>query len=237
VADAGDGRHRTKQEAVVARLRDAILDEELAPGQWLRLRDLARMLGTSTMPIREALQVLASEGLVTLSPHRGAQVAPLSAEELEELFMARLGLDGLAARLGAQHVSDAELARMRALVEEMERAIAADDIARFLELDNTFHALHFGASRRPSLLRRIERLHKSCGRYDLRARILLADTEATRRFHADLIAACAAHDGVLAEQIIRQDIEATIAYIRQHVLGAPEVGTASAVTTNHRARA
>src|SRR5262245_24057043 len=99
--DGESNGYRTKQEIVVTRLRDAILEERLVPGQWLRLRDLAQMLGTSTMPIREALQVLASEGLVTQLPHRGAQVAPLNAEEVEELYMARLGLEGLAARLGA----------------------------------------------------------------------------------------------------------------------------------------
>src|SRR5688572_28296609 len=128
---SGGGRaehqYRTKQEIVVERLRDAILEEELRPGEWLRLRDMAELLGTSTMPIREALQTLAADGLVVLSPHRGAQVPPLTAEELEELYMARLGLEGLAARLAAANVTAEELAHLRVLLREMDAAVAAGD--------------------------------------------------------------------------------------------------------------
>src|SRR5229473_3541289 len=131
--------YSTKQGLVVERLRTAIFDEELQPGARLRLRDLAVLLETSTMPVREALQVLAAEGLVTLYPHRGAQVAPLSVDELEELYMARLGLEGLAARLGAEQVQSAELERLRELVPALEQAVVDADIDRFLALDTEFH--------------------------------------------------------------------------------------------------
>ena len=209
--------YRTKQEIVASRLRDAILEEELAPGQWLRLRDLAEMLGTSTMPVREALQLLASEGLVVPSPHRGAQVAPLTAEELEELYMARLGLEGLAARLAALNVEEHELGRMRELLHAMEAAIESGDAAGFLKLDTEFHAIHHRACGRPRLVQRIDSLRKLCNRYLRRARLSLADTEATRRFHRDLLGAFERRDSALAEQIVRQDIDFAVAYMRQYI--------------------
>ena len=208
----------TKQGIVVERLRSAILDEELQPGQRLRLRDLAELLETSTMPIREALQVLAAEGLVQLHPYRGAQVTPLSTEELEELYMARLGLEGLAARLGAVNMRPGELEHLRQLLPVLEQTASAGDLARFLLLDIEFHETQFRASRRPRLVARIDQLRRSCNRYVKRARIAILDEEGTRRLHRALVDACAAGDGALAEQIMRSDIDAAVSSIRPHTL-------------------
>ena len=215
--DAVAPAYRTKQEIVVDRLRDAILEERLAPGQWLRLRDLAELLGTSTMPIREALQLLASDGLVLLTPHRGAQVAPLSVEELEELYMARLGLEGLAARLAAAHLDASALGRMRALLQQMEAAIEAGQTERFLALDDEFHAIHRRGCGRPSLARRVERLVRLCHRYTRRARRLLADTAATREYHRALLAAFEARDGARAEQVVRRDLDFAAGTMRHYL--------------------
>jgi DNA-binding GntR family transcriptional regulator len=209
--------YRTKQEIVAERLRNAILTERYAPGEWLRLRDLATMLGTSTMPIREALQLLASEGLVVLSPHRGAQVSPLTADELEELYMARLGLEGLAARLGAAEIGSADLGRMHDLLREMDAAIEAHDSERFLRLDLEFHTILYRSCGRPSLVQRMDNLYKLCYRYMRRARVLFADTEYTTHFHQDLIEAFERRDSARAEQIVRQDLDFTVSYMRQYM--------------------
>ncbi len=233
-------QYQTKQELVVSRLRDAILAEEFEPGQWLRLRDLAQTFGTSTMPIREALQILASEGLVIVSPHRGAQVAPLTAEELEELYMARLGLEGLAARLGAANVDDQALGQMRDLLLVMYAAVVAGDTATFLQHDMEFHTILYRLCGRPRLIQRMENLYKLCYRYMRRARVSFADTEYTRHFHTDLFGALETRDSVRAEQIVRQDLEVTVAYMRQHILTAPPTPQDGAVifsmTAGHRAK-
>ena len=194
------------------------MQEDLKPGQWLRLRDLAQLLETSTMPIREALQILASEGLVTLYPHRGAQVTMLSTEELEELYMARLGLEGLAARLGAEGITNERLLEMQSLLASMEEAIAVHNLANFLVQDAEFHAIHYRASGRPRLVERIDQLRKSCSRYMKWGRISITDADATCRLHRDLVRACSVNDGVWAERIIRTDIDAAVAYLRRHML-------------------
>jgi len=211
--------YRTKQELVLARLRDAIYDEEFAPGERLGLRDLAVSLGTSTMPVREALQALASEGLVTLVPHRGARVTPLSAEEFQELYMARLGLEGLAARLGAANMTDTSLARMRQLLGSMERALADGDVDAYLRGDFEFHTTHYEASGRQRLVQRIQSLKRQAQRYMRRARLLLAASEATRTFHCDLLEACVDRNGPLAEQLVRRDLESTVEELRDQLFG------------------
>jgi len=108
---AGAGvRHRTMAEAALERLREAIIMGELTPGTPLRLEDLARQLGMSISPIREAVRQLEALGLAEHVPHHGAKVMPLDVEELRELFAVRLALEGMAVRRAAELFEPARLA-------------------------------------------------------------------------------------------------------------------------------
>ena len=95
-----EDRH-TLAESITGRLRQLILDGQLRPGQALRPADLAPRLGVSAMPVREALRILDAEGLVTFKPRIGARVAEIREEDVEELYLIRGALEGLAARLAA----------------------------------------------------------------------------------------------------------------------------------------
>src|SRR3981189_3765054 len=95
-AAGGRARHRTMAEAPLEELREAIILGELVPGSPLRLEDLARSLGMSISPIREAVRQLEALGLAEYVPHHGATVMQLDVEELRELFSLRLPLAGLA---------------------------------------------------------------------------------------------------------------------------------------------
>ena len=86
IAAAKDSRHRTKQEFAYQTLRDAIMRCELRPGERLVIDDLARRLNVSTIPVREAIQMLQSEGLAVIVPHTGATVAPVSPESIQDVF-------------------------------------------------------------------------------------------------------------------------------------------------------
>src|SRR5256885_15876067 len=101
-------------EAALERLREAIIMGELTPGTPLRLEDLARRLGMSISPIREAVRQPEALGLAEHVPHHGAKVMRLDVEELRELFSIRLALEGMAPRRAAELVegSDEEAARM-----------------------------------------------------------------------------------------------------------------------------
>ncbi|HEU5215936.1 MAG TPA: GntR family transcriptional regulator, partial [Gaiellaceae bacterium] len=91
-------RHRTMAQAALERLREAIILGELTPGTPLRLEDLARSLGMSISPIREAVRQLEALGLAEHVPHHGAKVVALEIEELRELFSVRLALETMAVR-------------------------------------------------------------------------------------------------------------------------------------------
>src|SRR5438309_2138869 len=105
----GAVRRQTTANLVADYLREQIVAGRLAPGQRLNVVQCANELGVSQTPAREALQLLAHEGLVVLHAYKEAAVASLSADEYEEIFIMRIGLEGLAAQLGAERISDDDI--------------------------------------------------------------------------------------------------------------------------------
>ena len=132
--------YRTKQELVYRTLRDAILRCELAPDQRLVIDDIARRLNVSTIPVREALQLLQSEGLVTMVPHVGAAVSSLSRESVVDVFSVLEGLQVVAGRLAASEASAEDLNELSALVKEMDQAIEDGEFEHWADVNTRFHA-------------------------------------------------------------------------------------------------
>src|SRR4051812_29777478 len=120
-AAAGVGEpFATKSDLAYRRVRDLILSGELQPGAVLPQAMLARTIGMSTTPLREALRRLKQEGLVELDAHRDARVTPLDADEAREMLELRHELDPLAARLAAQRRPDDALAALADGLERLE---------------------------------------------------------------------------------------------------------------------
>src|SRR5690242_12822598 len=115
-------------EAALERLREAIIMGELTPGTPLRLEDLARQLGMSISPIREAVRQLEALGLAEHVPHHGAKVMRLDVEELRELFSIRLALEGMAVRRAAELLEPAVAATARASLAAYDEARRRGDI-------------------------------------------------------------------------------------------------------------
>ena len=119
---AGAGADREDQslhDEILIRLRDHIVEGNIPDGGRIPERQLCEMLGISRTPLREALKVLASEGLVELLPNRGARVRQLSEHDLNELFDVMGGLEGLAGRLACENITDAGIAEIERLHYEM----------------------------------------------------------------------------------------------------------------------
>ena len=206
--------YATKQDLVLARMRAAILDEEVAPGSRLTLRDWAARLGTSVMPVREALRALATENLVEIAPHRGARVVELSFEELEELYMTRLGLEGLLARLGADAATEETVQAMCEFHAGMIAAAEAHDEAAVRDADERFHLTHYRAAGRPALVGKVELLRRYAARYIRRARRTPENRERTTQYHEELLDACRRQDGRRAEQLVREDIDRAVGLVK-----------------------
>jgi DNA-binding GntR family transcriptional regulator len=129
----------TLAEQIAAWLADRIVTEEFQPGQAIIEAELAERLQVSRSPIREAIRMLAGEGLVTVTPRRGVVVSLLSARDGGNLYECRAMLEGPCARLAASVLSDDGLARLRGIFKGMETAFRAGDVQEYQRLNAEFH--------------------------------------------------------------------------------------------------
>jgi DNA-binding GntR family transcriptional regulator len=140
---------------VAEHLRAAILGGAIAPGERVRQEEVAQQLGASRLPVREALRMLAAEGLIENEPHKGARVPRLSMHEVDVVYQMRERLEPLALAESMPDLSDADLRRL----EEIQREIEADtELGRFLELDREFHLRSYRGCRIEQLTSTVARL-------------------------------------------------------------------------------
>jgi DNA-binding GntR family transcriptional regulator len=195
-------------EAALERLREAIILGELTPGTPLRLEDLARSLGMSISPIREAVRQLEALGLAEHVPHHGAKVMGLDVEQLRELFSIRLALETLAVRRAAElfEPADAETAHLH--LTALEAARRREDVRAAVREHTAFHFALYQAARSAWLLRSIRPAWDSCERY--RPVLLAASGDLQDRHEAldeELLASCAEHDPDRAAAALRAHLE------------------------------
>lgn len=145
-------------EQAYVRLRDAILNHQLPPGTRLSVPDIARRLGISRSPAREAIARIAYEGLAQVEARRGAVVAAIDPADLVEIYELREVLEGLACRLACERISEDDLDLLAELVDEHAAAVEADDVARHMELDQTFHQSIRRATGNQRLIESLDRL-------------------------------------------------------------------------------
>jgi DNA-binding GntR family transcriptional regulator len=126
-------------EQVAERLRTRIFAHELAPGAWIDEQAITLEYGISRTPLREALKVLASEGLVTLKPRRGCYVTELSEQDLDEIFPVMALLEGCCAQEAVARATEADVERLTKIHAELERHAANNDADRFFEANQQFH--------------------------------------------------------------------------------------------------
>jgi len=140
-----------RSEGLVDALREAILTGRYAPGTRLVQEELADAFGMSRIPLREALRRLEGEGLVLISPNRGAIVRPLAPKDIVDLYDLRLALEALALRRAAERYADLR-ASTKARHAQARQAIAARNLTALFRLDRDFHADIAAAADNPHLV-------------------------------------------------------------------------------------
>ena len=162
-ADAHAGREdqSSLHDEILTRLRDHIVEGNIPDGGRVPERQLCEMLGISRTPLREALKVLASEGLVELLPNRGARVRQLSEHDLAELFDVMGGLEGLAGRLACENITDAEIAEIERLHYEMYGFYLHRDMHGYFRVNQLIHQKIVEASRNAALLAHLRQLRRT----------------------------------------------------------------------------
>ena len=128
-------------QEVAERLRQRIYAHELAPGDWIDEQNLANQYGISRTPLREALKVLAAEGLVNLIPRRGCYVTEISEQDLDDIFPLLAILEGRCAFEATKKATAKDLKRLEAIQRELEAHAATGKIERFFETNQEFHAV------------------------------------------------------------------------------------------------
>src|SRR4030081_3395138 len=147
-----DREDQSLHDETLTRLRDHIVEGNIPDGGRVPERQLCEMLGISRTPLREALKVLASEGLVELLPNRGARVRQLSEHDLAELFDVMGGLEALAGRLACENITDAEIAEIERLHYEMYGFYLRRDMHGYFRVNQLIHQKIVEASRNTTLL-------------------------------------------------------------------------------------
>lgn len=142
-------------QRVASHLRSAILRGHIAPGERVRQEDIAQQLGASRLPVREALQILAAEGLVENLPNKGARVPMLSMYEVDVMYKMREQLEQLALAESLPMLMGGDYVRMWEIQDEIEAGV---DIERFLDLDREFHLRTYSACGMDQLTGTVTRL-------------------------------------------------------------------------------
>ena len=217
-------------------LRDAICSGEFAQGARLNQDELARRLGVSRAPIRDALNRLEAEGLVkTLSRMGGVIVAETSEQEMVDIYEFRAILDTASVRLACERMSEEDLARLGQIVKETERATQARDLNAIVQAHAEFHYLIYTACGNAELTRVARNLWDRS--YRFRAMALRNEENARRGLaqHADILAALRARDLERAVALAEEHDHSTIRHLRSRLKSVEDPGDggpAAIVTTD-----
>jgi DNA-binding GntR family transcriptional regulator len=213
--------YRTLQTIVTDRLREAILSGRFGPGQRLPQDDLARELGVSRMPIREALRILHVEGLVEFHPHRGATVIDLLPDQIEELFEVRAMLEARAAERAAPRLDQGALVHLRRLCAEMDDPLLGADAWR--HRNREFHSLIYVACDWPRLCALIAGQRNVMQLYLQALNTLVGRRATAQREHREILAAAEQRDGTrlaaLTVAHLRTSAQGMIRYLADRARG------------------
>jgi len=199
-------------------LRDAILSGQLGPSERLNQDELARRLGVSRAPIRDALNRLEAKGLVkTLSRAGGVVVAETSEQEMVSIYELRAILDSASTRLACERMSEEDLERLAAIVAETERVTQVNDLAAIVQAHAQFHYLIYAACGNPELMRVAQNLWDRSYRYRVMA---LSSSENAQRGlaqHRAILTALQARDIHQAVALAEEHDQSSIRHLRSRV--------------------
>ena len=210
---------RTAADRVFESLQDAIVRGEIPPGSRVGETELAVRFGTSRGPLREALRRLESRHLVERTPHVGIRIASLGYAALIEIYFVREALEGMAARLAALHMTDAEVAGLKALLaaHEQDEALKADTAYFQQEGDLDFHYRIIQGSHNAALAEMlIGELYHRIRMYRYQVSAYANRPKKAFGEHQRIVEAIEARDGDLAEMLMRRHLSSARQNIEKH---------------------
>ncbi|MDQ4072566.1 MAG: GntR family transcriptional regulator [Actinomycetota bacterium] len=206
LVEGGPPLSRSASAAASEVIREAIVDGRLTPGQRLKEEELARELGMSRTPVREALLLLQSEGLVESIPRRGATVRSYAADDLDDMYQLRAVLEGYAARRAATRISRDDIARLEESCARFDRLRTEDGLRDLVKENLLFHNVILdaaGSDRLVPLVRKVIELplvYRSFSWYSPEQKLI------SQHYHRQLTRALAAGDAKRAEMIMTEHV-------------------------------
>ena len=190
-------------------IRERILNGYYTAGSRLDQQTLLEELGVSLIPVRESLRQLEVEGLVQIFPNRGAFVAQLSLEDLQEIYLVREVLEEKATQLAVPQLSEQTMAELGEMIAAMERATQAEDYALLFDLNRAFHFSIYQASHNTLLIHLIGSLWDRSRRYRQLYTFLPKRAPQALLEHKGIFEACKAGDGLSAGAAVRENVRQT----------------------------
>jgi len=191
---------------VFRQLEQAILDGDLVPGTSLTEVKLSAELGVSRTPIREALMQLELEGLVKTTHNKGAVVVGISSDDVNDIYLIRTKVEGLAARRAAQNITDEELSDLREIVELQEFYLGRGDTLQVGNLDQRYHEIVYEGSRSRPLKQMLTLFHNSIQKARATS-VRRGRAKASTEEHRAILTALENHDPDEAERLMGVHVE------------------------------
>lgn len=214
-------------EQVAQRLRQMLVEGQIAPGAKLNERELSELLQVSRTPLREAIKMLAAEGLVELLPNRGAVAVSLSEADVFNTFEVIAGLEGLSGELAAERITPAELAEIQAMHFEMMAAYTRGDLPAYYAINMGIHRAINAAAKNPVLTAVYTQVNARLQALRFRSN---QDGEKWKRAvkeHEKMVEALAAHDGAALRDVLQLHMRQKRDVVLQLMRDAQKQGTAA----------
>jgi DNA-binding GntR family transcriptional regulator len=207
-------------EQVAQRLRQMLVEGQIAPGAKLNERELCEALDCSRTPLREAIKRLAAEGLVELLPHRGAVAVSMDEQSVRDTFELMAGLEALSGELAAQRITEEELAEIRAMHYEMLAAYTRQDLSAYYRLNAQIHRAINAAAKNPVLSATYDRINARLQALRFRSNQDGAKWAAAMQEHEKMIEALARRDVAAMREVLASHLQNKLAVVLEQLEAA-----------------
>jgi DNA-binding GntR family transcriptional regulator len=201
--------YQTKIDVVTETIRDSIINGTLRPEERIQINSLAKKLGISPIPVREAMRILEVEGFLEVKPHRGVFVRGPDVNTLPDIFEVRALLECRAARMACARITDSDVEKLGAVYLEMEKLLgqsSQSSVRKHYALNRKFHGLIYEASGRPFLCKTIEGIAMNIQPYLLKYIALPKALKEAHKDHKLILGACKERDAQLLEEAIAKHL-------------------------------
>lgn len=209
-------RQGTLQQQVYEELRRCLMIGAFIPGQAVTLRSLAKRLGTSPMPIRQAINRLIAERALEMLPNRSVVVPRMTRSKFSEIIRLRMALEGIAAAETAKHAQPALVAELEKTNRELLKAIERRDVLGILALNQQFHFTIYAASKLQLCVSMIESLWLQAGPF-MYISLSGPSVQWNTSFHLSAITSIATNNPSAARRAVEDDIRATADYLLDNI--------------------